>query len=85
MKIRRRIKKGTKIGDKKEKVKFAFFPVRIDELTSVWLEKYIEVFEAQTILKPFPTGIGPYGIWMGVKYEWVLDWVSIKKRCYEKI
>ena len=33
------------VGDKKQKIKFSFFPTRIDKETVIWLEKYIDVYE----------------------------------------
>ena len=34
-----------KVGESKQKIKFSFFPTRIDNKTIVWLEKYINIYE----------------------------------------
>ena len=41
----KQIKVENKIGDKKVKIRFAFYPIRIDNNTLVWLEKYISVYK----------------------------------------
>jgi len=35
------------LGDKKEKIKFALFPVKINDVF-IWFEKYIQVYEYKT-------------------------------------
>lgn len=34
-----------KVGDIKQKIKFSFFPTRIDDKTIVWFEKYINLYK----------------------------------------
>lgn len=53
MKILRKQNLKLKIGDKIEVVRFAFFPKRLNETTSVWLEKYIIVYECELVRKLF--------------------------------
>ena len=31
-------------GDTKQKIKFSFFPTRIDDETIIWFEKYINIY-----------------------------------------
>lgn len=33
------------IGDIKKEIKFAFLPIRTDDKTIIWLERYVEVYE----------------------------------------
>ncbi|MEK6829067.1 MAG: hypothetical protein AABY15_02990 [Nanoarchaeota archaeon] len=73
-----------KVGDKKEITKFAFFPVRIDEETTVWLEKYIQVYVAEKRLKAFPTAVGMYGIWLAYETRWVIEWVEHERKLKRK-
>jgi|ERR1035437_3737559 hypothetical protein len=44
-------KKEPKIGDLKEKIKFAFFPVSLDKTNIVWLENYREIYEYKSYFK----------------------------------
>jgi len=37
--------KSPELGDTKEKIRFAFFPVDITKTEGVWLEKYAELWE----------------------------------------
>ena len=48
-------RKCPNIGDIKEKVRFAFFPVKINKENVVWLEKYVEVYEYKIQSKRRPT------------------------------
>lgn len=48
--------KGPNIGDKKEIVKFAFIPKKIDSHNVVWLEKYIEVYEYRVFYRSLDIG-----------------------------
>jgi hypothetical protein len=43
--------KSPKIGDIKQKVRFAFLPTRINKNTVVWLEKYVNVYEYSKSVK----------------------------------
>lgn len=52
-------KKGPEHGDVKIKIKFAFFPVKINETDYVWFEKYIETYCYRTNYETY-------------KDEWVL-------------
>jgi len=40
----------TDVGDVIEKIRFAFFPIRLNENDVVWLEKYIDVLEYRKIV-----------------------------------
>ena len=74
-------KKELKIGQLKTVEKFAILPVTADEgETVVWLEKYIELYEVQTILKSRPTAVGMYGIWLAYETYWTNDWKSLGKK-----
>jgi hypothetical protein len=50
----KKYKKSPNTGDLQFKIKFAIFPVRINETTLVWLEKYIVIYEYGVI------GYDPY-------------------------
>lgn len=76
-------KKVPEIGDTKEVVKFALFPVKIDRTKRVWLERYIEVYtyKKYTIRrenKDFFLMGEPVNIWE------TIDWKLIEKKYYYK-
>ncbi|MCK9320058.1 hypothetical protein [Methanoculleus sp.] len=41
----KKIVETPKVGDTKQKIKFSFFPTRIDDKIIVWFEKYINIYE----------------------------------------
>lgn len=67
-------------GETKEVRRFAFFPTKINENTTVWLEHYIECFRAEKVLRAYPTAVGMYGIWLAWDTEWVIEFVSKEKK-----
>lgn len=82
------------IGDKKEEIKFAIFPTKIDKENMVWLERYICVYEYKNTKYKFYINNKDYWIDVKVKYElcggitrpyiWrdVKDWKLIDKKFY---
>ena len=46
-KVAKKEKPKPQLGDKKEKIKFALFPTKVEGVW-VWLEKYIAIYEYQT-------------------------------------
>ena len=63
------------IGDIKEKVKFAFLPVKVDN-NIIWLKRYIRVYKYIVIFSPddikekysfYRTGLGIIKGWVSVK------------------
>ena len=42
---RKKIVETPKVGDVKQKIKFSFFPTRIDNKTIIWFEKYINIYK----------------------------------------
>ena len=41
----KKIVEEPKVGDTKQKIKFSFFPTRINDKTIIWIEKYINIYE----------------------------------------
>ena len=72
-------RKGPNIGDTKEKIKFAFFPVKIDHKNIVWLEKYKEIW---TYEKKHVASYNPFLENFPDTYslsEWIIVW-RLKER-----
>lgn len=79
------IKPEIKEGDKLELVHFAFFPKWIytpTEKTLIWLENYIQCYQAEKVLEPVADAIGPYGCWLAWHNEWVIKWVKTETKLY---
>ena len=65
-------KEKTKIRDKKTVIRFALFPVRLDDKHRVWWERYEKVYEYQNVEKEEPLSIF-FDVTKTVYYkEWVL-------------
>lgn len=57
------IKPQPKLGDKKEKTKFALFPVKVENKW-IWLEKYISIYEYKSWLYTYEEVVSS-----GILYE----------------
>jgi hypothetical protein len=68
------------LGDKKEVVRFAFLPTKINDDTTVWLEKYIEIYEFKKVYKAYPLAVGMYGVWLAYDFEYVNEWTLMQKK-----
>ena len=75
-------KKGVNIGDTKEKIKFAFFPVKIRMGLRVWLESYVQVYTYSEVSYPiFRTYNSIYGeAIMFDGFEKCLEWEKTSRR-----
>lgn len=82
MKITIPIQPEVKEGDILKISKFAFFPIWFyskTEKTLLWLQPYIQVYEAQKVLEPVADAIGPYGCWLAWHNEWHIKWIKKEK------
>jgi hypothetical protein len=68
-------RKGPNIGDTKEVIKFSYIPIKVGVCT-VWLEKYIEVYE----YKKTYTYFDPYNNFLLRKRMEFNDWVLTKRK-----
>lgn len=80
MKFTRKKEIPLKIGDVKEEINFAFFPVRINKETVIWWEKYITIYKAERHLRTRPLVIGTSGMWLDWDIVEVVDWVEKERR-----
>lgn len=53
------LKKKSRLGDKRDKLKFAFLPVLLEGDVVVWLEWYVDRYEYQKVDKIVMTSLGP--------------------------
>ena len=68
------------IGDKKEIVKFAFFPKKIDKNNKIWLERYVLEYEYKSTYKKKYRNSWLLDDWYDIVKS--NDWVLIKKKLY---
>lgn len=71
-------RKGPNIGDIKEKVRFAFLPIKINKENVVWLEKYVEVYEYKLQLKKRPVAKNFRDVELhGIAFNWSEKWHEV--------
>lgn len=77
MKFRKKIKPKT--GDKKVKVKFAWFPTKIDKTITIWLEFYAQKYEYIEYKETVPTNFTIWGIPLEAEIRTVIGWQETER------
>lgn len=67
------IKPKPNLGDKKRKIKFAFFPVKISETKKIWLERYYQHYIYAEVMNYDTFDYGYHGEWC-LDYKETLDY-----------